>query len=351
MAERDDAADLHWPDLIERVLAGGSLDAATSEAALRSIMHGGVDPAVVGGFLVALRAKGETTDEIVGLARAMRSMATPFPVDTPGTVLDTCGTGGDRSGTVNVSTMAAVVCAAAGVRVVKHGNRAASSRSGSADVLESLGVVIDLAPPEALECLGRCGITFLFAPAYHPALGHVMPARRALGVRTVFNVLGPLANPAGVGLQVLGVPDPAIGERMAEALAALGVRRAFVVHGADGLDELSTTGVNRVWEVDAGVIRTWELDPQGLGLPRAALSDLAGGDAEDNAEVVRRVLAGEAGPVRDIVVLNAGAGLVVAGLADDVAAGVARAASVIDDGTAAGTLAHWVATSRSLSAD
>lgn len=333
---------LSWPDILDSLLAGTDLDAPTAQACLAEIMDGTVDPLVTSAFLTALRAKGETAEEVVGLARSMRAHAVPVTVPTDGPLLDTCGTGGDRSGTVNVSTMAALVCAGAGVRVAKHGNRAASSACGSADVLEALGVRIELGPEGVLACIEEAGIGFFFAPAYHPATKAVIPVRQALGVRTVFNFLGPLANPAGVTRQVIGVPAQGLGELVAHALAGLGATRAFVVHGADGLDELSTTGANEIWEIHDGTVHHTVVDPEDLGLARASLADLRGGDAADNAAITRAMLAGERGPVRDIVLLNAAAGLVAAGASPDWHAALADAARAVDSGAALTALERMV---------
>lgn len=333
---------LNWPDILESLLAGTDLDATTAQACLAEIMDGAVDPLVTAAFLTALRAKGETAEEVTGLARTMREHAVSVTVPGDAPLLDTCGTGGDRSGTVNVSTMAAFVCAGAGVRVAKHGNRAASSACGSADVLEALGVRIDLPPDRVLECLEEAGIGFFFAPAYHPAMKAVVPVRRALGVRTVFNFLGPLANPAGVTHQVIGVPAQDLGELVAHALAGLGAARAFVVHGADGLDELSTTGANEVWEVRDGTVHHTVLDPEDLGLARASLADLRGGDAAANAAAARAALGGETGPVRDIVVLNAAAGLIAAGVSTGWQAGLTAAAAAVDSGAALASLERMI---------
>ncbi len=333
-----------WADILDALLAGHDLDADTAAAALADIMRGETDPAVVAGFLVALRAKGETAAEITGLARTMLDFSLAVPVAPP--LLDTCGTGGDRSGTANVSTMAAFVAAAGGARVAKHGNRAASSRCGSADLLEALGVAIEIGPDAVAACIEEAGIGFCFAPVFHPAMRHVGPVRRALGIRTVFNVLGPLANPARADHQLVGVPDPVLAPRMAVALGALGGRRAWVVHGAHGLDELSTTGPNRVWVLDGGTVTETVVDPAELGLAAATPRDLAGGDAAENAALCRRVLAGEAGPLRDVVVLNAAGALVVAGLAGDLAAGLRMAGEALDSGAAVAKLEALVRASR-----
>ncbi len=298
---------------------------------MTSIMSGEASPAQVGGFLVALRAKGESVDEIVGLARTMREFSRKVHVDGP--VVDTCGTGGDRAGTVNISTMAALVVAGAGGRVAKHGNRAASSRCGSADLLEALGVVIDLEPDGVAACIEEAGIGFCFAPVFHPAMRHAAVPRRELGVPTVFNFLGPLTNPAGARYQTVGVSDAVMAPKMAAALGRLGTLRAFVFRGDDGLDELTTTTTSRLWEV--GVSETERsFDPAEVGIARATVRDLAGGDAEHNRAVAERVLSGDAGPVRDAVCLNAAAALVAASIASNLSEGLTRARESIDSGRA-----------------
>jgi anthranilate phosphoribosyltransferase len=327
--------EFSWPDTLAHLLRGESLDEAHAGEAMRSIMSGEATPAQIAGFLVALRAKGETVDEIVGLARTMREFGRKVVVDGP--VVDTCGTGGDRAGTINISTMAALVVAGAGVRVVKHGNRAASSRCGSADVLEALGVAIDLEPEGVVGCIEEAGIGFCFAPLYHPAMSHAVPVRRELGVPTVFNFLGPLTNPAGVRRQTIGVSDAAMAPKIAEALERLGAEHALVFRGQDGLDELTTTGPSDLWEVTRSV-RQSVFDPGGAGIARAIASDLAGADPEENAKVCERVLAGEPGPPRDAVLLNAAAGLVVGGAASTIEGGLEGARDSIDSGAAAKTL-------------
>ncbi len=344
-------------------LAGGvDLGRVEAASALTDVLEGNASPAQIAAFVFGLRCKGETVEEMTGLVAAMLA-ASERVVVPPGLadrLLDTCGTGGDRSGTINVSTIAALVVAGAGVPVCKHGGRAASSKAGSADVLEALGVVIDLGPSGVLRCIEEAGIGFCFAPRYHPAMRHAVPIRRELGVPTAFNFLGPLANPARVRRQVVGVGDPAMAAKMARVLAAGGAVHVLVVHGADGLDELSTTGPSTMYEWRAadltagpdgkhpraaaaidpehlGVeIRT--VDPGELGLPPAHLVDLLGGDAATNADMARRVLAGEPGPRRDVVLLNAGAGLVAAGVSADLADGLARAAASVDEGRAEAAL-------------
>lgn len=337
---------LSWPDLLTGVIGGEDLTPEIAADAIGEVMDGDVATEVTAGFLVAMAAKGETGPEIAGMAAAMRDHALQVPVAGP--LLDTCGTGGDRHGTVNVSTMAALVCAGAGARVAKHGNRAASSKCGSADVLEELGVKIDLGPDGVASCIDAAGIGFCLATVFHPAMKHVVPVRKALGVRTVFNFLGPLANPARATHQVVGVPDPRFAPLMATALGALGAEHALVVHGADGLDELSTTGTNRVWEYAGGEVTRYDLEPAAYGLDRASLDDLLGDDAATNARILRGVLDGESGPVRDIVVLNAAAALVAADLADDVGAGMAKSEASIDTGAARRALDRLVEVSNEL---
>lgn len=332
-----------WPRVLSRLSSGASLSAEEAAAAMRSIMAGEATPGQIGGFLMALRTKGETADEIEGLVRTMLEFATP--VTPPGPVVDVVGTGGDRSGTFNISTVAAVVAAGAGVRVAKHGNRAASSRCGSADVLEALGVRIDLGPAGVGRCLAEVGIAFLFAPRFHPSMAHAGPVRRELRVPTVFNFLGPLCNPARPAAQAVGVSDARMLPLMAEVLARRGVR-AKLFRGEDGLDELTTTGASTVHDVREGEVRVTQLDPVDLGLPRASLEDLRGGDAEEGARLARRVLEGESGPRRDVVLLNAAAALEVAGAAPSLAEGLELAARSIDSGAALATLERWIEVSR-----
>ncbi len=333
---------------LEALLAGRDLDEARAVDLMADLMAGGLEPAVVAGILVALRAKGESAGEIAGFVRAMTAAATPVPLapDVRARAVDTCGTGGDGAGTVNVSTVAAVVAAAVGVPVVKHGNRAASSLVGSADLLEGWGVAIELGPEDAAAVLADVGATFLFARTYHPAMRHVAPIRAALGVRTVFNVLGPLSNPAAVGRQVVGVADPRLAPIVADALARLGRHHALVVRGDDGLDELTTTTTSRVHEVRDGTVTSWVLDPGDLGIPRARPDDLRGGDLATNRTMADAVLEGREGPVVDLVLLNAAAALVVGGAAADLAAGLALGREVVADGRARAVRDRWVERSR-----
>jgi anthranilate phosphoribosyltransferase len=335
-------ANAIFPDAIGRLLRREDLPAEVAERALGAILAGEATDAQIAGFAVGLRAKGETAAELAALVRTMLAFADHVEIPDGSTLIDTCGTGGDRSGTVNVSTMAALVAAGAGARVAKHGNRAQSSNCGSADVLEALGVVIDLGPVGVARCVEEAGIGFCLAPRYHPALRFAGGPRRELGVATTFNFLGPLANPAGVRRQSLGVSDPAMAERIVATLRELGSLHALVYFGHDGLDELSTTGPSTVYELRDGSVRRFDVDLDELGLRRVELSQLAGGDAVANADIVRRTLAGEGGAVRDIVVLNAAAALVVAGLATDLAGGVELARVALDEGRAAATLDAFV---------
>jgi anthranilate phosphoribosyltransferase len=327
---------------LAHVISRQNLDEEQAEAVMDQIMTGQATPAQIGGLLVALRMKGETVAEVTGFARAMRRNAIPVQPRCE-LLVDTCGTGGDGVSTFNVSTAAAFVVAGAGLAVAKHGNRSVSSRCGSADVLGALGVSLDLSPEETAACIEEVGMGFLFAPKLHPAMKHAIGPRREMAVRTVFNILGPLTNPAGAQVQVVGVYDGALTEMLAKVLGALGSRAAFVVHGADGLDELSITGPNRVSQLQAGQVHTFELDPLELGLPRAELVDLVGGEAEDNAAIIRSILDGENGPRRDMVLLNAAACLLASGTAPDMQAGLALGAQSIDSGAARAKLERLVA--------
>ena len=336
--------------LIARIASGGSLTETEASEAFEQIFAGDVTPAQIGAFLMALRVRGETIDEITGAVRAMR--ARMLRVDAPARAIDIVGTGGDGHGTYNVSTLAALIVAACGVPVAKHGNRAASSRSGSSDVLALLGVKIGLAPAEVETCIRQAGIGFMSAQTHHAAMRHVAPVRAELGVRTIFNLLGPLANPAGVKYQMLGVFAASWLEPLAQALRNLGSERVWLVHGADGLDEASTTGPSFVTALERGVIRSFEITPEAAGLPRASLADLKGGTPAVNAAALRAVLAGQKSPYRDIALLNAAAALVVAEKADDLQDGVAQAAAAIDEGRAAATLQKLVeASNRAAHAD
>ena len=340
-----------WPALLGSLTSGSDLTAGQARAAMAEILDGAATPSQIAGFIVALRMKGETVEELSGLVSAMLEVAELVPLADPGSVIDIVGSGGDRANTINVSTLASLVVAGAGAKVCKHGNRAASSSCGTADVLEALGVIIDLGPAGVARCVDEAGKGFCFAPRFHPAMRHAGPTRRELGVPTVFNFLGPLANPGRVRRHLVGVSDPAMADRMIHVLADNGASRAYVVHGDDGLDELTTTTTSTVLEVRDGEVGRFSVDPVALGLQPAQAGDLRGGDAARNAELARAVLAGETGPHRDVVVLNAGAGLVVAGLADDLVDGVALAAGTLDSGAAAAALDRVVAVSQAARAD
>jgi anthranilate phosphoribosyltransferase len=331
-----------WPRALMRMIAHDPLTADDSAEAMRIVMSGEATPGQIGGFLMALRTKGETVDELDGLSRTALEFAKP--VAAPGPVIDTCGTGGDRSGTFNISTIAAIVVAGAGVPVAKHGNRAATSRCGSADLLEALGVRIDLGAEGVERCLAEAGIGFMFAPVFHPAAAHAAGVRRELRVPTVFNFLGPLTNPARPFAQVVGVSDERMLPLMAEVLARRGVR-AKLFRGEDGLDELTTTGISTVFDVRDGQVREAHLDPADLGVDLASSEDLAGGDAEEGAAIARAVLGGESGPRRDVVVLNAAAALQVAGRSEAIESAAEVAGSSIDSGSAADVLERWVTAS------
>jgi anthranilate phosphoribosyltransferase len=321
---------------LHRVSERGDLSRDAAFAAMHTILSGEASPAQIAAFLVALRMKGETVEELVGFALAMRGMARRVNAGLNGEpLLDTCGTGGDGGGTFNISTAAAFVVAGAGVRVAKHGNRSLSSRCGSADVLESLGIRIAMEPEDAARAIREVGIGFLFAPDIHTAMKHAQPVRAELKMRTVFNLLGPLTNPAGANAQLVGAPSAKAAELMAGALAGLGLRHGFVVYGSDGLDEITTTGPTLAFEVRRGEVERRELQPEDFAVPRASASDLAGGDRDVNCAIVRKVLAGERGPHRDIVLVNAAAALVAAGSAANFQEGVALAAQAIDSGAAA----------------
>ncbi len=325
-----------------------SLSRDEARAVMSEVLTGKCTDAQIAALLVALHMKGETVEEIVGFAEAIRAAATPLPVignstiDVSGTerdaLVDTCGTGGDASGTFNISTATALVAAGAGVRVAKHGNRSVTSKCGSADVMEALGVNITLPPARVAECLQQVGIAFLFAPAMHSAMKYVQPARRELRLRTVFNLLGPLTNPAHASAQVVGVYSDDLVEKLAEALSMLGVRRALVVHGCDGLDEITITGPTRVAEVRDGQVRTYEVTPEEFGLARAPTGAISGADAIENAKIIREVLAGKKSPCRDVVLLNAAATLVAAGRANHLADALPLAANSIDSRAAAAKL-------------
>ena len=320
---------------LHRVADRRSLSREEAFEAMQAILGGQVSPAQMAAFLTALRMKGETVEELVGFARAMRAMAAPVNAGVPGEVLlDTCGTGGDASGTFNISTVAAFVVAGAGVRVAKHGNRSLSSQCGSADLLESMGIDLMQTPERSAQAIREIGIGFLYAPVVHIAMKHAQPVRVELKMRTVFNLLGPLTNPAGATAQLLGAPSLGAAELMAGAMAALGLERGFVVHGSDGLDEITTTGPTDVWEIRGGKVEHRALDPEDFAMRRARPADLHGGDRQVNLEIANAVLAGDRGPHRDIVLANAAAALVAAGKAETFLEGVALGLVSIDTGAA-----------------
>ena len=330
-----------FADLLEKLQRRQDLTVDEAAAAMDEIMEGRAQPAHIAALLVALAMKGERPSEVVGLAKTMRARATKL-ARTHHPVFDTCGTGGDRAHTFNVSTIAALVVGACGVKVAKHGNRSVSSRCGSADLFEALGVNV-AAPPEVVErCLDEAGIAFFFAPTFHPSMRHAAQTRRELGVRTAFNLLGPLTNPAGASRQLVGVPRPELTELVARSLVLLGAERAWVVHGADGLDEISTTGYTKVSECRHGAVNTFYLHPSDVNLRKTAPETLKGGDANENARIAREVLDGATGPARDIVLLNAGASLLIAGAAGTLQDGIALAEAAIDDGRARAALAALV---------
>ncbi len=330
-------------EAIAKLVRCESLTEGEASAAFETIMRGDATPIQIAGFIVALRMKGETVDEITGFARTARALATPIEVD--GDLLDTCGTGGDGLATFNISTLAAIVAAACGVKVAKHGNRAASSLCGSADVLEQLGVKIDLGPEGVARCIDDAGIGFLFAPIFHPSFRFAGLPRKELGVRTVFNVLGPLCNPAGARYQALGVADANLAGKMADVLSRLGVERAIVFHAGDGMDELSVSGPSLVIEIDGGR-KEYQLDPADLGLKPADPQSVRGGGPEDNARIAREILGGATGPRRDVVLLNASAALRAAGRAKDWREGIGAAAEAIDSGRAGEVLQRWATISQ-----
>ena len=333
-----------FPALIEKLRHQEDLTTAEAASAMAAIMNGEAAQAQIAGLLVGLSIKGERPTELVGFAQTMRNNAVAI-TPPPGAVFDTCGTGGDRSGTFNISTASAIVLAACNMRIAKHGNRSVSSQCGSADVLEALGVNIQAVPAIVEQCLKEVGVAFLFAPTFHPAMKHAAQARKDLGVRTAFNLLGPLTNPARPSRQIVGVPRPELTELLARSLSLLGSERAWVVHGADGLDELSTTGYTKVSESRGDSVQTFYVHPADFGLAKATPESLKGGDAATNAAIVRSVLNGDAGPQRDVVLLNAGAALFVAGQAETVKAGIATAAAAIDSGAAREVLTKLISVS------
>ncbi len=345
-----------WPGVLTRLLAGTSLTVVEAEVVLGQVLSGDATAAQIAALATALQSKGESTDEMTGFVRAMVAHGVRLDLP-PGTeVVDTCGTGGDRLRSINVSTIAALVVAATGAKVCKHGGRASSSAVGAADVLEELGVVADLGPAGVARCIEQVGMGFCFAPRFHPAMRNAAPVRKELGIPTVFNYLGPLANPGRARYQVVGVSNPSMADKMLGVLAANGALRAMIVYGDDGLDELSTTGPSTVHELirssDGSYERTTHrIDPSELGLPLVTIEDLRGGDAAFNATAIRRVVAGDASPHRDVAVLNAAAALTVTGTASDLAEGVALATKVIDDGRAAAVLESLIKVSREASAE
>lgn len=326
-----------FPALLEKLTRHEDLTEAEAAAAMHEVMEGRAAPAQLAGLLIGLAMKGERPTEIVGLARTMRAHAVALSRSYD-PVFDTCGTGGDRSNTFNISSATALVVAACGVRVAKHGNSAVSSQCGSADVFEAMGVKTAAAPATVERSLAEVGIAFFFAPTFHPSMRHAAQPRRELGVRTAFNLLGPLTNPAGARRQIVGVPRPELTELLARALLLLGSERAWVVHGADGIDELSTAGYTKVSECRDGAVNTFYVHPAEFGIRKSPAQAVRGGDAATNAGIIRRVLAGERGAPRDVVLLNAGAGLLIAGAVATVGEGIRRAAEAIDNGRAAGVL-------------
>lgn len=346
-----DRSGLGFSDTLQRLAEGRDLTGAEAASALEQMVDGAVGDAQAAAFLMGLRVKGETPEEIAGLAEAMRRRAVRVETPHRARLVDIVGTGGDNLGTFNVSTTAAIVVAGLGVKVAKHGNRAASSRCGSADVLEALGVRVDLGPHGVAACLDRVGIGFMLASLYHPASGKVSGVRRALGIRTVFNFLGPLTNPAGAPRQLLGVSPPEYLEVLAGALARMGCERALLVHGEDGMDELSVTGPSTVVEVTRGTVgEPYTFDPEECGVPRHELADLVGGDPRENADIIRKILGGWSGGPRDAVLLNAAAALYVAGAAPSIREGLEHARASIDSGRAARVLDSMVAVTNELAA-
>ncbi|AGB40386.1 anthranilate phosphoribosyltransferase [Halobacteroides halobius DSM 5150] len=328
--------------VIKKVVNGQNLDIEESKETMSAIMGGKATDAQIGSFITALRTKGETIEEITGAAQVMRQKAAPIATNQD-LLVDVCGTGGDNLDTFNISTTTAFVVAGADIAVAKHGNRSVSSKSGSADVLENLGVNLNLTPAQVGQCIDKIGIGFLYAPTFHQAMKHAIGPRKEIGVRTIFNMLGPLTNPASAQVQLLGVYDPQLTEPIAHALNNLGVKAAFVVHGLVGLDELSTVGKTKVSQLQEGEVETYQLAPEDIGLKEATAEQLAGGGPAENAEITRQILAGELGPKRDIVLLNAAAALVAAGKAIDLSAGVNLATKVIDEGLALEKLEQLIA--------
>jgi anthranilate phosphoribosyltransferase/anthranilate synthase/phosphoribosyltransferase len=338
-----------WPETLGRIAAGTDLDREAAHAAMSEVMHGRATEAQVSAFIVSMRMKGESVDEMTGFVEAMREVAVKVDVGIP--VVDTVGTGGDRSGTFNISTTAGFIAAGAGVAIAKHGNRSASSKCGSADVLEALGIRIDLEPEATATLVREEGFGFFFAPLYHPSMRYAAPVRGQLGIPTVFNFLGPLANPAGATRQAVGVSDAGMAEKMIGVLKNLGSEYAFVFYGEDGLDELTTTGPSYIYRLRHGEVTHAEFTPEDFGVERGTLDDLKGGDAETNAAITRGILNGESGPTRDIAVINAAPALVVAGLAHGFEDAVVRAAEAIDSGAGGRVLDRVIARSAELAGD
>jgi anthranilate phosphoribosyltransferase len=333
-----------FTELLEKLTRHEDLTADEASAAMAEIMEGRAAPSHIAGLLIGLAMKGERPAEIVGLARAMRAHAVQVSKRYDD-LFDTCGTGGDRSGTFNISSCAAIVVAGCGVRVAKHGNRSASSKAGGADVYEALGIRVTASPAVVERCLAEAGIGFFFAPTFHPSMRHAGPVRRELGVRTAFNLLGPLTNPAGATRQIVGVPRPEFTELMARALLLLGAKRAWVVHGADGIDEITTTGYTKISECRDGAVNTFYIHPADVGLPKAPAGALLGGDAHENARIIEGILNGVRGPARDVVLMNAGAALFIAGAAATIEDGIMQASRAIDRGDAKRTLERLVSIS------
>lgn len=325
-------ADFSWPDVLEEILSGEGLSRSEAHDAMAEIMAGNASDAQIAAFLVALRSKGETADEMTGFVDAMAEAAISVDIDEP--VVDSVGTGGDRSNTFNISTTAALIAAGAGVKIAKHGNRAASSQTGSADLLEALGINLEMSPERTAEMIRTVGFGFFFAPRYHPAMRHAGPVRRSLGLRTVFNFLGPLTNPAGAKRLAVGTSDPHMAVLMIEVLKNRGAEAAFVFHGKDGLDELTTTGPSTIYRLKRGEISLAEFTPDDFGVPRATIDDLRGGDVAANVGITNAILGGEKGPKRDIALVNAAAAIVVADLADGFTEGIGLAGEAVDSGDA-----------------
>ncbi len=336
-------------EAIESVVSGRSLTMDEAAAVMREIMDGESTPAQLGALLGALRVRGETVEELAGFAQVMREKSLKVRVDGP--VVDTVGTGGDGQNTFNISTTTAFVAAAAGLKVAKHGNRAASSACGSADVLEALGVKIDLPPDGVERCIAEVGMGFMFAPIFHPAMRHAAPVRREIGIRTAFNILGPLTNPAGARNMLVGVAYPELGAKVAAVLKLLDTQHSIIVHGDGGLDEISLSGNTVVWEVADGELRQWQIKAEEAGLPHRSIEEIRGGDKDQNAADMRRLFQGEQGPRRDFVLLNSAAVLLVGGLVSDLRDGISLAAEVIDSGKASQKLEHLVALSQQIAAE